>query len=283
MKDKIIEEIKVIGKENWAKKNKNSKEIEKLIKKYAKHYYEGKALITDDDFEILIDTLRIYDKDHFLLTTPGWGYSVKNGKEHKYGIVDTLKYFFDYTIIKQLFENENEIFILPKFDGINFVAYFQQGKLDYCCTRGNGKVGKDITKKFDKKEYVLSKELKSKDFAINGEIIYDKAETKDKSSFRDIVAKSINCSFFGKRQLKNIKFIPFGLLNVENDYNAQLEIIKKIYYEKLPILKFKKLPSKEELKEIFKKFSERYAIDGLVITNRTKTKQYAYKFKEIKL
>ena len=75
--------------------------------------------------------------------------------------------------------------------------------------------------------------------------------------------------------------MPFGLFNTNYDYFTQLKVISGMYYEKITTYSCKELPLEEELKKIFKKYSKDFAIDGLVITNKDKTKQIAYKFKGI--
>ena len=120
------------------------------MKKYATAYYEGEAIISDNDFEVLVDTLKSIDSKDEYLTTPGWGYKIKNGIEHRYGKIGTLKYYFDYSLLAKECNNIGKIIITPKFDGINYAAYYMNGKLDICLTRGDGYFGKDITQIYEK-------------------------------------------------------------------------------------------------------------------------------------
>lgn len=277
--DTLIEKIKKISPSEWAKQNpKAKKEIKKLMKKYATAYYEGNALITDLDFDVLVDSLKLLCPKDKYLTTPGWGYKIKNGSKHLYGKIGTLSYYYDYLELTNIFDKNEEVIITPKFDGINFAAYFKNGKLKKCLTRGNGTIGKNITWAF-KQKITLSEELSKTSFAINGEVIYlDNPNTEE--CFRNKVACYLNKKT--KSLNKKIVFMPFGLINTSfsNNYHLQIEQINKIVDHQITYKNFKELPSSEDLNKLFNEFKKLYQIDGLVITNKNKTKQIAYKFKE---
>ena len=273
-----INRIKNKGIENYLKENPHCKRtIKKVMKKCATAYYEGNALISDSEFDILVDTLKAINPKDKYLNTPGWGYKIRKGVKHIYGKVGTLPYYFAYQEIVPLFKENEELIITPKFDGINFVAYFKNGKFYKCATRGNGRVGKNISWSFTN-DYSLSLNLKSKTFALNGEVIY-LGNTKTETNFRDKVANYLS----NKRKLnEKIKFVPFGLINTNysHDYMMQMIEINKLSKIQIPYTIHSKLPSKDALELLFKKYKEDFQIDGLVITTRDKSIQIAYKFKE---
>lgn len=274
--DKIIETIKDIGITQWLEQTRSAKKIIKnLMVKYATAYYEGNALITDFDFEVLIDTLKEINPNDKYLTTSGWGYKPKHGVKHIYGKVGTLPYYYNYQdFIKQL-NDKNQLIITPKFDGLNFVAYFKNGKFIKCATRGNGFVGKNISWAF-KQTFILG-ELQNETFAINGEaILYQDVNSNLK--FRDEVAKYLNSA--SHNQNDKIKFMPFGLLNINcNNYLQELEHLNNLAEIKIPFKTFSTIPTEKELKEVFDEYSSLFAIDGLVITTADKSKQMAFKYK----
>lgn len=290
MVDEIIEQIKLSSASLWVQNNPNAKEqIKQKMKKYATAYYEGNALITDLDFENLVDVLKLYDANDPYLTTPGWGYKIENGFKHIYGKVGTLEYFYNYSELLLKLKDQTNLIITPKLDGINFVAYYQNGKFTRCLTRGNGYEGKDISWAFEK--YHLSKNLKDKSFAINGEVFCTNAH----GNARDIAATYLNgnkvknnnsadCNqvekyLKNKAQSASIKFVPFGLLNIKTNYEQELNVLNEICDFSLPYNVFEKLPSEEYLKKMFNNYLKQYDVDGLVITNQNKTIQVAFKFK----
>ena len=276
--DTYIEKIKLVTPKKWIKENPRCKrKIKTLMKKYSTAYYEGNALISDLDFEVLVDTLKLINPKDKYLTTPGWGYKIRKGVKHIYGKVGTLPYYYDYDNLTNLFEENEELIITPKLDGINFVTYFKKGKFHKCATRGNGQVGKNISWAYND-QLILPKELSQSTFAINGEVIY-LGNTQTETHFRDKVA-----SYLQSKDLINekIKFIPFGLINTNysQDYLMQILEINKISQVNLPFKIYNGLPKKETLTKLFKEYKKEFEVDGLVITNRNKSKQVAYKFKE---
>ena len=77
MKDKTIERIKKDGIETFLKETHLAKQkIKHLMKKNATAYYSGQALIEDEDFEYLIQTLKIIDDKDEYLQKSGWSYSL---------------------------------------------------------------------------------------------------------------------------------------------------------------------------------------------------------------
>lgn len=278
MKDLVIEEIKSLGIDAFIHNRKHPKrDVKKLMKTYANAYYNGNALIKDEDFEYLIDVLRaISPKDRYLIK-PGWGYNVKRGKKHLYEVVGTLDYTFDYKVLIDKFKNQQNILILPKFDGINFAVYYKKGKLKYTLTRGNGSKGRDITQYFKNIEFELPERYKNLNFGINGEIILEKTNLERPA--RDFIASYLN----GKENfIKEINFMPFGLLGWKDniDYQTQLEILEDMTKIKLIRYNFHSVPTLEELTELFKYYKEKFYIDGLVISNLDKSRQIAFKFNE---
>lgn len=279
--DYDIEMIKRIGIEPWKNKTKCPKrKIKALMKKYATAYYEGKALISDNDFEFLVETLKSIDNKDEYLVTPGWGYKIKNGIKHRYGKVGTLKYYFDYSLMKKEWEDITKIIVTPKLDGMNYVAYYTNGNLDVCLTRGNGYVGKNITSIYTKSYVKLPKELENKTFAINGEVIIKKTSVKESNvDLRDKVAEYINKNKCKSEDTENIMFIPFMILNKELNYSQNIEIINQFENINMPNAYYDKLPTEQELINIYNELKVIYPIDGLVITSEDKSKQIAFKFK----
>ena len=273
-----IQDIKQMGAKVWAEQNLDKIEyIKGLIVKCATAYYEGTALITDADFECFVDVIKSVNPNDEILTIPGWGYKITNGSKHLYGKIGSLPYYFDYDELKNNFQNNSQIIITPKFDGINFVAYFDEGKFDKCLTRGNGYVGKDISWAF--KNYSLPDELKQKSFAINGEAICYMS-TDLNINFRDTVAEYLNNESNIKNN--NIEFMPFNLLNLRlNNYLDTINLINKFSKIKIRFKLLNNLPTEKELKNIFDEYSKAFKIDGLVITENKTKKQIAFKYREL--
>lgn len=278
--DETIEYIKKYGAEKWLGQNNDAKnDLKQLMKKYSFAYYEGVALISDSDFEVLADTLRLIAPDDEYLTNAGWGYSIENGKPHIYEKIGSLAYYYDYSALCEVLNGQSNLIITPKYDGINYVAYYKNGQLDYCITRGNGLVGKDITQYYIKNMFAVPDCLKHKDFAINGEVILEKRFVGD-VAHRDGVSLYINNAENEKKYEKFAKFMPFSLINQRFLYKEQLNILSDFCGEKLTEYDFEKLPDEKALKNLFDNLREKFPIDGLVIANKDKSIQVAFKFKQ---
>ena len=269
----LIEDAKRLGTDVWLKKHPHSKRlIKQLMKKFATAYYEGNALISDADFDVLIDLLKLIDKNDPYLTTPGWGYKIKNGFKHLYERINTIPYYYDYSQASKIIGNK-EIIITPKFDGINVVIYFRNGKFYRLISRGNGYFGKNMSWSF-KNKISINDNLKGKTFALNCEAIYLKANC---TSCRDNVACYLNKH--SNLNDEEISFVPFGLQNLNiNNYYEECTYLSKLSSTFTYEL-FKELPSEEELRNIYKRYKKLYNIDGLVITSIDKSTKIAFKYK----
>ena len=147
-------------------------DIEKLeqdIKYYAECYYQGHPVITDEQFDSLVDKLRQLNPASSVLKT-GWGFEVNGDKvKHRYTHIGSLEKCKSYEEIPDRFKN-TKIYISPKLDGLSAVCYYERGQLVKGITRGNGEYGKDIT---DKLRLIVGNNIKDLSFtgAVRGELI----------------------------------------------------------------------------------------------------------------
>ena len=144
-------------------------DLETQISYYASKYYEGEPIISDEQFDSLVDKLRELNPNSSVLKT-GWGFEVFEDKvKHKYSHIGSLDKCKSYDEIPDLYK-DTMVYISPKLDGLSAVAYYINGKLVKGVTRGNGEVGKDITDKLFK---IVGPEIDDKKFtgAIRGELI----------------------------------------------------------------------------------------------------------------
>lgn len=147
-------------------------DIEKLeqdIKYYAECYYQGHPVISDEQFDSLVDKLRQLNPASSVLKT-GWGFEVNGDKvKHRYTHIGSLEKCKSYEEIPDRFKN-TKVYISPKLDGLSAVAYYERGQLVKGITRGNGEYGKDIT---DKLKLIVGNNIKDLSFtgAVRGELI----------------------------------------------------------------------------------------------------------------
>lgn len=124
------------------------KELEAKIRYYSQKYYEGYPEITNAEFDKLTDALKTLDPTNPILTTPGWGYKPVGGDtEHFVFPIKGIDLKIKAKDLGKRASQLPDVFTLqPKLDGGSVVAYYDKGKLIKAVTRGDGKVGVDVTK-----------------------------------------------------------------------------------------------------------------------------------------
>lgn len=151
-------------------------ELELKIKEAAQKYYtDGSSDLTDAEFDKLVDQLRKENPNSELLKRTGWGYSITKdntpGKKylHRYGEAGSLEKCRTWDEIRPEYKS-NSIDISAKLDGLSVVLYYKDGVLDQALTRGDGRVGIDIT---DKIKVILGDSILDKSFTggVRGEIL----------------------------------------------------------------------------------------------------------------
>lgn len=262
-------------------------ELEILIPKYAQQYYDGTSEITDEEFDALTDELKELDPDHWILSTPGWGYdsykdTVGKKVEHLYqkvtGISSKPRRIEDISL-------NGEINISAKLDGLTIVTYIKNGKIVLAVTRGNGITGKDVTTKvihLHGSDMITDKNFTG---SVRGEAVishskWEKFKEKypDAKNQRNSAAGIINNTI---EPLKDLEFIDYVLFSV----NTSSYEIGEMHSQKLEWLgenfkntventnsnmrSIKLAKNTENILEIFfKKVNETYPCDGLVLTEQ---------------
>lgn len=128
------------------------KKLEELINKYADAYYNNnESLISDFEYDKLVEELNeLYKKHGITPTKVGANPISKFSKvEHKvpmlslensYNIEDIVKW------IQNVCDNNSiEIEVEPKIDGLSISCIYKNGELVQAITRGNGTIGEDVT------------------------------------------------------------------------------------------------------------------------------------------
>lgn len=123
-------------------------DLEEKIKKYSKSYYEGNPVISDFEFDELVDSLREIFPESPVLKSVGWGSGIDiSGKkvDHKYQLIGSLDKVKDVNNIPDNYGLQ--YMISAKLDGLSAVCYYKNNKLVKAITRGDGHKGVDITDK----------------------------------------------------------------------------------------------------------------------------------------
>ena len=214
-------------------------QLETKIKKYAKAYYEGESLISDTEFDKLIDELKNIDPENKILSTPGWGYFPEPGVD-KYrhlsmniGSLDKI-HIDDVDACVPIFaydndgDNEKTYIVMPKLDGNSVVCYYINGKLHQILSRGNGVIGVDITRNLYKNVPNKIENYGNFLIAIRGEAIitYEDFEGMDGANPRNKCAGLLQSKNAKREELQKIKFIPYSIVSISN-INSDLKCMTK--------------------------------------------------------
>ena len=260
--------------------------IEKLEEKIIKAneaYRLGKSIISDKEYDILIDELSEIDPDNKLLTKIGYQI-IDESRKRKLPIpmfsmnkVKTLDEINDWVRLKGI-NTSQTVVITPKYDGLSFCVNELTGE---SWTRGNGEFGQ----KSDEHYKLIGNHLenlpepwpKSGGFKYTfGEVMMLKKVFIDKYSSefanpRNLVAGLLNSKEV-TNALKDTLYIKYGgVLESEfkNIYTTKSQILTSLNDGQETKVPFKVYPIKDLthdlLVELFKLWSNDFEIDGLII------------------
>lgn len=272
--------------------------LESTIKEAAQAYYDGESIMSDREFDKLVDMLREVKPDSYILNSVGWGMNIQSSPgsktPHKYSVIGSLSKVKNFeNIPNYLIEN---VIVSSKLDGISVVAYYNNGELEKAVTRGNGKIGIDVTDKFvkiasrvefDNSHYIGNNYTGG----IRGEFIIDNKNWskmmdkygRDIKSPRNTVSGIINRNDITE-DIKYVSFIPYNIIT-DTEYTDQLKVLEDlerifIDCDNLPYGFYNNLED-GILPKIYDMCRSYYPVDGLVITNKNIEggyRQMAFKF-----
>lgn len=176
-------------------KNIRINELEFLIKKYQKSYYDGEGEISDAEFDKLWDELKELDPNNSILHKVGadstnfakTAHIMPMGSQEKAANPEQFLAWAQ----KHIYE---EYLVEYKLDGASLELQYENGYLKRAVTRGDGSVGDDITANASKMQGVLPalyKDDKVLNFTggIRGEVIMThevhKTHFSDKANCRN--------------------------------------------------------------------------------------------------
>lgn len=220
-------------------------ELENKIKKFSESYYRGEAVVTDAQFDSLVEELRKVDPNNPLLAKTGWGYEVK-GDKIKHPLVSVHGLSKERVQPSDIIKFQN---VTPKFDGANVELIYINGKFDKAISRGNGEYGQDITRHL---KWLVPTELvqdgistnqqnnipvpiynvlRNSMVSISGEFLLSKTSKekyyKDEMAFRNIPAGFLNRKESTEEECKRFSFQPYRI----NAIKSNVKIAHKVLLE----------------------------------------------------
>lgn len=266
-----------------SKQSKNAlriKELEKLIPKYQKSYYDGEGEISDAEFDKLWDELKSLDPDNAILKKVGADsgnfekavHIMPMGSQEK---AATPEEFLSWAL-KHVYP---EYLVEYKLDGASLELQYRNGTLVKAVTRGDGSVGDDITQNAVvmngvKKELFLAGKKLDFTGGIRGEVIMTHKVHDQYFSDKANCRNAANGLMKRKEQggCEHLTLIVYDALSTEGESPFKTEIEKMKWLSDLgfnvsPLEICKDAQSvidyRAKVMEIRK--SIEYDIDGLVI------------------
>ena len=254
-------------------------ELVEKIKLANEVYRLGKPMMSDSQYDILIDELKSLDPKNELLTKVGLEIQDESRKSRlpiemaSMNKIKSIEDIDDWCRLKGISKSENVI-ITPKFDGLSLCV---NEKTDDAFTRGNGEFGQKSNDHYKLIGNHLDSNthrdlLRSFDFTY-GEVMMSKKTFLDKYSMdfanpRNFVAGLLN-SPDARPSLTDCNYIKYGAVVNKDYYSTKQDLIEslnacqevKVQYH---ICKISDL-TEDLLISLFHKFGTEYEIDGLII------------------
>ena len=282
----------------------------------SKKYYNDTAVMSDDEFDFLVDELKKRDPKHPTLSKIGAPLpkvtEIKKVKlPYHMGSMDKYKLSDTKQFEKWLSKYKGPYTITDKLDGVSALYYWDDGTA-HLYKRGDDQMGSDISFLIPYIPSLNKLKINNKDdklLAIRGELIisldnYDSyegdktnhkdtpnAQSKDgpSSNPRSTVAGLTNKKTIDPNITKLIDFVAYEMLYPREVHTDQLKEISKlgfttVHHSLLKSIDFPKLI--DILKD--RKQTGKYECDGIIITDNNKhnvTKsgnpEHAFAFKEL--
>lgn len=202
--------------------------LEDKVIHYAQKYYEGNPEISDEEFDKLITKLITENPTSKILYTTGWGYnpyfSPLQKIDHMYRDMSGISNKISIDTFKTKYLKKDRLnYLSSKLDGASIALYYDRGKLIRALTRGDGKIGLDVT---DKLSIIVPTTLKyNHNFTgrIRGEFVLPREvyEVNYKpigfKSPRNTASGFLNSKEFNSNSIKDFLFIAYTITNKDGE------------------------------------------------------------------
>jgi len=288
-------------------KKRTEKELIKLIKDANHQYYnslsnDSKPLLSDNQYDIIKSYFEKLYPDHSLLNEIGAPVEL-----HK----TTLPVFMPSMnkikpdtkalpkwILKYPPSSEHSYVLSAKLDGVSgLYTNDNPSKTPKLYTRGNGKIGQDISHFIPYIGNSLPELSNEKTITVRGEFIipkklFVKHYAKKFANARNMVSGIINSKSIDKKKLAHVHFITYELICPEHRPYTQMSKLSSEY--NFDVVKHKKVNhvTNESLSTLLVEWRDSYAyeIDGIIVAYNVKTEfskrknknpEHAFAFKMI--
>jgi len=243
-------------------------------------YYNGSPTMSDAEFDKLEDELRAIDpdNDYFKVVGAPTG-NTKTKVKHRIPMLSCGKAKEVSDVMSWLGKvatDKTELIVQPKIDGLSAACIYEGGKLKMVCTRGDGKVGQDITHiaQFVNIPQTITNVSRTE---IRGELYIPKDSTvpnSDNSPLRNIAVGFVNRKG-GKHSLEDLRFVHFVAYHyiTEFPFIASMENeMEHLRMDGFEVVEYKLLKGENAIALYRQQYLDtirdawNYETDGLVLT-----------------
>jgi len=172
-----------------------------LLDKAAKAYYEGKPLLSDEEFD------RLAEREGYEPV----GYNPDAKRKHLFPLFSLQKVFLGEDIAPTY---TNKVIETVKLDGAAISIHYNMGKLVKVTTRGDGEAGVEITDKFTD-DRIIPYFIKNKgEIQITGEIV----APKEIPNARNYAAGALNLKDLTEFASRELTFIAYNVQPCFTEY-----------------------------------------------------------------
>ena len=244
--------------------------LENKIIKANKAYREGNPIMTDEEYDKLIEMLKEKNPDSEIFTKG----ILESGGEEELPLpmfsLEKVKSEKDIRRWLSQFSSEEEIVIMPKYDGISILVDAVERK---AWTRGDGVKGFQKKDRFFHLNHahinISSRYIWGE--AIMRKTVFEKYSDSYKTA-RNLVAGVFNSDTFDYKVVQDIDFCPYGSDKDVDKGELLRELSQKRPYLYSTLIAIKDLPEniEEFFTELFYSFGQIFNIDGLVLEVNSK-------------
>ena len=269
--------------------NNNIKILIKLAKYLSNKYYSLEPIVSDEEYDLLIDSIKYREPNNPFLKEIGTDCKKNNIVELPFymGSMDKIKNSKD--IINWSNKFSGPYYISDKLDGISALLEIDKKNGNKLYTRGNGLQGNDITTLL---KYLNIPKIDADYVVIRGELIISKEKFKKYSdkmaNARNLVCGTVNSKKINKEKMYDIDFVAYEIIEPWLSIKDQFTALKENNFNTVYNTVFENI-NIDNLSNLLKqrKNNSEYDIDGIIVSYGKPKKRleegnpdYAFAFKQ---
>lgn len=269
--------------------NNNIKVLIKLAKYLSNKYYSSEPIVSDEEYDLLIDSIKYREPNNSFLKEIGTDCKKNNIVELPFymGSMDKIKNSKD--IINWSNKFSGPYYISDKLDGISALLEIDKKNGNKLYTRGNGLQGNDITTLL---KYLNIPKIDADYVVVRGELIISKEKFKKYSdkmaNARNLVCGTVNSKKINKEKMNDIDFVAYEIIEPWLSIKDQFIALKENNFNTVYNTVFENI-NIDNLSNLLKerKNNSEYDIDGIIVSYGKPKKRleegnpdYAFAFKQ---